>query len=55
VCMKERVGGELLWMLNLVAWGVGGVLVLPLGRIGWGYGRTLGEGGVCFVAIPDLS
>jgi hypothetical protein len=55
MCMKKRLGGELMWMLNLVAWGVGGVLLLPLGRMGWGYGRTLGEGGVCSVAIPDLS
>jgi len=26
----------------------------PLGLTEWGFGRTLGRGGVCFVAIPDL-
>lgn len=27
----------------------------PLGLSVWGFGRTLGRGGTCFVAIPDLS
>jgi hypothetical protein len=26
----------------------------PLGLMEWGFGRTLGRGGVCFVAIPHL-
>jgi hypothetical protein len=54
MCMRERLGGELLWMLNLVVIGVGGVLLIPLGRMGWGFGRILGGVGVYFVATPDL-
>jgi hypothetical protein len=42
MCMRERLGGELWWTLNLVVRGVGGVLMSLLGRMGWGYGRILG-------------
>jgi hypothetical protein len=52
---ERGLGGESLWMLNLVVWVVGGVLVFPLGRMVWNYGRILGRVGACSVATPDLS
>jgi hypothetical protein len=51
MCMREKHGGELLWILNLAVLGVGGVLLIPLGHMGWGYGRICGG----FLIIPDLS
>jgi hypothetical protein len=41
MCMRERLGGELWWTLNLAVRGVGGVLMSLLGRMGWGYRRIL--------------
>jgi hypothetical protein len=39
--LRERLGGEWLWTLNIEAHGEGGVLVSLLGRIGCVYGRIL--------------
>jgi hypothetical protein len=35
MCIRERHGRELWWILNLVVGGVGGVLLNPFCRIGW--------------------
>lgn len=45
MCMRERHGGELLWILNLIVLGVIDVLLIPLGHMWWDYGRILGGGG----------
>jgi hypothetical protein len=43
-----------MWMQSMVLRGLVGVPYTPMGLTEWGYGRTLGRGGVCLVAIPDL-
>jgi len=39
----------------MVLLGLVGVPKTPLGLTVWGFGSTLGRGGACFVALPDLS
>ena len=34
MCMRERLGGMLLWTLNLAVIGAGGALLIP--RVAWG-------------------
>jgi hypothetical protein len=41
--LRERLGGELRWTLNLAVYGVGGVLLSLLVCSGWGYGRISGK------------
>jgi hypothetical protein len=55
MCMRKRLGGKLLWTLNLVVFGVGGALLIPQGCMGWGFGSILEGGGGCFLAIPYLN
>jgi hypothetical protein len=42
--MRERHGGEVLWILNLAILGVGGVLLTPLGRMEWGLWKNIKRG-----------
>jgi integral membrane sensor domain MASE1 len=52
--LRERLGREWWWILNIVVLGDGGVLVSLLGHMGWVYGRIfIGVGGSSVVA-PDL-
>jgi hypothetical protein len=53
-CMREKVGVELWWTLNLAGRGVGGVLMSLLGCMGWGYGRILRGVGGSFLILPNL-
>jgi hypothetical protein len=52
--MREKVGVELWWTLNLAGCGVGGVLMSLLGCMGWGYGRILRGVGGSFLILPNL-
>jgi hypothetical protein len=55
ICIRERFGGELWWILNILARGVGSVLMSFFGHMRWGYKRISGGFGGCFLVIPDLS
>jgi len=52
--LREKLGGEWWWTLNLVIHGMSGVLMSPLGRMGWDYGRILGRAWGSFQVILDL-
>jgi len=54
ICMKERLGGELWWILNMTACKMGVVLIRFLGWMGWGYRRISGGVWECFPVIPNL-
>jgi hypothetical protein len=54
MCMRERLGGELWWTLNLAIRRVSGVLMSLLGCMRWGFERILGRVGRSFQVIPDL-
>jgi hypothetical protein len=49
--MRERLGGELLWMPSMVLSGVDGILLILLGHVGWDFEGILVGGGGCFLAI----
>jgi hypothetical protein len=53
--LRERLGGEWWWTLNMEVHEEGGVLVSLLGHMGWVYGKILGKVGKIFVVIPDMS
>jgi len=52
--LRERLGGELRWTLNLAVYGVGGVLLSLLVCSGWGYGRISGKDERISRVIPSL-
>jgi hypothetical protein len=52
--LRERIGGEWWWILNMVVHGVGNVLLSLLECLEWGYGRILGKDGKNFRVLPDL-
>jgi hypothetical protein len=52
--LRERLGGDLRWTLNLEVYGVGGVLLSLLEHLGWGYGRISGKNGRISCVIPIL-
>jgi hypothetical protein len=54
MCMRERLGGEWQWTLNLAIRRVGGFLLSLLERLRWGYGRILGGVRGNFHVIPNL-
>jgi hypothetical protein len=41
MCMRERHGGEELWILNLVVLGEGGVRLIPPGQYGVGLWKNI--------------
>jgi hypothetical protein len=52
--LRERLGGEWQWTLNLAVHEVGSVLLNPLESLGWGYRRILRKVGRIFCVIPGL-
>ena len=52
--LRERVGGEWQWTLNLAVHGAGDVLLSLLERLRCGYGRILGRVRGIFCVIPNL-
>jgi hypothetical protein len=52
--LRERLGGEWWWTLNMEVHGEGGVLVSLSGCMGWVYGRILGGIGFCCLVLRDL-
>jgi hypothetical protein len=52
--LRERLGGEWWWTLNMAVHGEGGVLVSLLGRMEWVYKRILGGVGGTFAVMLDL-
>jgi len=52
--LRERLGGELRWTLNLAVYGVGGVLLSLRVWSGWGYGRISGKDERISRVIPSL-
>jgi hypothetical protein len=52
--LRERLGGEWWWILNMEALGEGGVLVSLLGLMRWVYGRILGGAESGSIITPDL-
>jgi hypothetical protein len=42
--LREKLGGEWWWTLNLVIHGMSGVLMSPLGRMGVGLWKNIRQG-----------